>query len=395
MDFLGIRNGKIVDRKDQPVSLRGVNLGGWLMMEGYILGGRHISEHIFKAEIAKASGKNSLEQFEKSFRGNFIQKEDFNHIHDLGATCIRLPFHYKIVKEKQWHYLDQALSWAKGNKIYVILDMHAAPGSQNADWHSDSKGEALLWRNKKYREQTYQLWSQIAQRYKNEPVIAAYDILNEAVGDDLPMIKETYVKITKAIRATGDQHIIFVEGHNWSQEFDFLGKPWDSQMGFSFHYYLPGDFTFNCVRNLRYPGKINGELWNRKKMESILRRYVKFQQKYRIPIYCGEFGVNSRCPDCAAELAWVRDVLEIFKKYGIHYTYWTYKAVAGGLFPDGIYQYLDNPSWINRWSKATGVETFAKEWPKRKKEMADSWQTKSYVKNQKLSRALKTYFKKK
>jgi hypothetical protein len=86
-------------------------------------------------------------------------------------------------------------------------------------------------------------------------------------------------------------------------------------------------------------------------------------------------------------------VLEIFKKYGIHYTYWTYKAVAGGYFPDGIYQYLGNPAWINRWSQTTGVETYCRVWHKNAKAMGDSWNTKSFVKSEALSKLLARYNK--
>jgi endoglucanase len=391
MDMLKISKGKIVNSRNQEVMLRGVNLGGWLMMEGYILGGRNIAESQFKKDIADNCGQKKLQRFEETFRGNFITATDFVNIKNLRASVVRLPFHYHIVTKGKWTFLDKAIAWAKKNGIYVILDLHAAPGAQNGDWHSDSSGKASLWTEQKYREELYDIWRRLSERYKNEPAIAGYDVLNEAVGKNTRIIKEVYVRITKAIRATGDRHIIFIEGNTWSQEFEFLGRPWDDQLAFSFHYYLPGDFTFNCVRNLRYPGKISGELWNRKKMENILQRYVKLQKKYRIPIYCGEFGVNLRCPDCATELAWVRDVLEIFKKYGIHYTYWTYKAVAGGLFPDGIYQYLDNKPWINRWGQTTGVETFCQLWHKNTKAMGDSWKTENFVKSASLSKLLAKY----
>ncbi|MDD5259792.1 MAG: glycoside hydrolase family 5 protein [bacterium] len=393
MDFLQVKDGRIVNAKGKEVKLRGVNLGGWLMMEGYILGGRNIAESQFKKDIAANCGQKSLLRFEESYRHNFITAADFINIKKLRATVVRLPFHYHIVTTGKWSFLDKAIAWAKKNNIYVILDLHAAPGAQNGDWHSDSAGKARLWQEKKYREELYAIWRQLAERYKNEPAIAGYDVLNEAVGKNTRIIKEVYVRLTQAIRATGDRHIIFIEGNTWSQEFEFLGRPWDDNLAFSFHYYLPGDFTFNCTRNLRYPGKINGELWNRKKMENILQRYVKLQKKYRIPIYCGEFGVNLRCPDCATELAWVRDVLEIFKKYGIHYTYWTYKAVAGGYFPDGIYQYLDNPPWINRWSQTTGVETYCQVWSKKSKAMGESWKTKHFVKSAGLSQLLARYNK--
>lgn len=33
-----------------------------------------------------------------------------------------------------WPYLLKALNWAKDHNIYVILDIHGAPGSQNGTW---------------------------------------------------------------------------------------------------------------------------------------------------------------------------------------------------------------------------------------------------------------------
>lgn len=395
MDFLSIRDGTIINTAGIEVILRGVNLGGWLMMEGYLLGGRNIAEHIFKKDIAKTCGKAGLRGFEDSFRRNFITAGDFANIKKMGANCIRLPFHYKIVTEKQVDYLDQAIDWAKEHNLYVILDLHAARGAQNADWHSDSTGRALLWENKKNQQTVYNIWRYLADRYKHESAIAGFDILNESVGQNTETIREVYINITKAIRGTGDQHIIFVEGNTWAQEFDFLGEPWDPNLTFSFHHYLPLEYTFNFVRQLRYPGEINGQHWNKKKIEQVLLRYKKLQERWRVPIYCGEFGINLRCSHCTGELSWVEDVMTIFTKWKVHYTYWTYKAVAGGIMPDGIYQYLANPDWVNRGANISGVETFSHLWPDKKEEIIASWQTKNFVENKFLSRVLAKYFRRK
>lgn len=388
MDFLHIEKGRIVNSAGKGVYLHGVNLGGWLMMEGYILGGRNIAEHAFKKEIAERCGKKAVEDLEKRFRSTFIKEEDFSHIKSIGANCVRVPFHYKIITEHQWKYLDQALEWAEKYKIYVILDLHAVPGAQNADWHSDSTGEALLWKEKAHQEKLCTIWKEIALRYKNNQGIAGYDVLNEAVGKNTTVIKSVYKNITKVIREVGDKHIIFVEGNTWSQEFEFLGKPWDEQLAFSFHFYFPLEFTFNFVKHLTYPGKINGAYWDKKEIQKKLERYRTLQKKWSIPLYCGEFGVHVRNGQ-AGEFAYVKDVLKVFNEWNIHYTYWTYKAVAGGMFPDGIYQYVENPQWINRSEIISGVETWPTVWKKRKTEMVESWDTKYFVEQKQLSDLLR------
>lgn len=392
MDFLQIKNGKIVNEQGKEIYLRGVNLGGWLMMEGYILGGRNIAEHVFKKALRKECGAQELAEFENSFRSTFIQEEDFVRVQNMKASCVRIPFHYSIVARKQWKYLDCALQWAQQNNMYVILDLHAAPGAQNGDWHSDSSGRALLWEGKKYQKGLYSIWHKIARRYKNESVVAGYDVLNEPVGKNTTVIKNVYKEITKAIRAAGDQHIIFVEGNTWAQEFAFLGNPWDRQLAFSFHFYFPLEFTFNFVRQLKYPGKINGESWHKDIIEERLKKYRALQQQWNVPVYCGEFGVNIRPDGSAGELEYLKDVLNIFNKWGIHYTYWTYKAVAGGMFPDGIYQYVENPSWIDRGGLLTGVETWPALWKNRKNKMVYSWDTKTYLKQASLVTLLHKYF---
>lgn len=62
----------------------------------------------------------------------------------------------------------------------------------------------------------------------------------------------------------------------------------------------------------------------------------------------GEFGVNARCPRCGSEWRWVKDCLALFRALGLHWTYWTYKGVAQGLFPDGLYRLCQNPPWVAR-----------------------------------------------
>ena len=118
---------------------------------------------------------------------------------------------------------------------------------------------------------------------------------------------------------------------------------------------------------------------------------VALAEKMGVPIYMGEFGVNAR-DGLYGENEWVGDLLDIFKKFNFSWTYWTYKTIANYAFPDGIYRYVANPSWVNRQGPVSGCETFAEMWPKEKGSMIFSWRTENFTRNDKIFSVLKKYF---
>ncbi|MCM8800143.1 MAG: glycoside hydrolase family 5 protein, partial [Candidatus Omnitrophica bacterium] len=249
--FLAVKGKDIVDERGVPFILKGINLGGWLMMEGYILGGRNIPEHKFKMRFIKRLGKASLEEFEDLFYRNFIKEEDFKIIKKLGFNCVRIPFNYRILEdEDKFKYLKEAVGFCHNYNLWAILDMHSAPGSQNRDWHSDSKGKASLWSNKKYQKKFIALWERIASIFKEERAVAGYDILNEPVSDNLNILLKIYKDTIGIIRNIDRNHIIFLEGNRWAQDIEFLGKPWEENLVYSIHFYAPLEFTFGFVPNL-------------------------------------------------------------------------------------------------------------------------------------------------
>ena len=387
---LRVKNANITDCKGKKTILEGVNFGSWLMMEGYILGGRNIPAQRFKNTFRRVNKDSGLEEFMRLFRKNFIQPIDFKNVKDLGFNCIRLPFNYRLVWERHGlNYLDKAVKLCRKNKIYCILDLHAAPGSQNIDWHSDSNGKALLWINKKYQKQLIHTWEVLADYFKDEPTVAGYDLLNEGVCKDENKALKLYKQLVRAIRQIDRKHIIFIEGNNYAQDLEFMGKPWDDNLAYSIHFYVPLEFIFGFVRNLKYPGLIYNNYFSQKDLEKTLERYHKIKKKYNVPIFVGEFGINSRCPYCHKELVWLKDTLNLFKKFGFHWTYWTYKAVASGIYPDGIYQYNDNPAWVSRQNEVFGWETYYNLWKKHKKGIVNSWRTEQFKANQALITILK------
>lgn len=372
-------------------------------MEGYLLGGRNIPQSLFEENFQKIYGREELQSFKKNFQNNFITEEDFLKISSWGVNTVRIPFSYKILEKAPFKYSSEGvrlfkkiLRWAKKYNLYIILDLHAAAGSQNKDWHSDSKGRALFWDKKSYQERTILLWEYIASSLKNSEYLLGYDILNEPVLEKnrISLLKNFYKKVIRKLRIIDKQRIIFLEGNIWAQEIRFLEELLQENVKISIHTYQPLNFTFNFRPQYRYPGQIDGVRWNKDTLRKYLYKYKKFSEKNKVDIYVGEFGINYR-GGIWGELNWLKDILSLFEEYRFSWTYWTYKAVANSVFPDGVVQYLNNPTWIRREGPVTGWENFYTIWRKNKKQIISSWKTRHFSENKDLLEILKSFWKKK
>lgn len=381
--MLKTKNNYIVDEAGNKIMLKGFNLGGWLMMEGYILYAPNIAERIFKDKFKQILGASVLDEFEKAFRGNFIQESDFKNIASLGFNCVRLPFNHKLFEKEPFSYSNEGLSylqkavwWAKRYGIWVILDLHAAPGSQNSDWHSDSDGEALLWESKSNQERTIKLWSFLADVFKDEEAVAGYDLLNEPIVASSALNK-FYQELIKEIRKVDKNHIIFLEPVNWAQDLETLKPPQDENLAFSIHFYQPLDFCFNTQPGLVYPFTDN--LYKKNMQDNIkhLKDCFEISQELKVPILVGEFGVNSRS-NLYGEMDYIRDLTKIFDELDYHWTYWTYKAVKSTIFPDGLYHYTGDPKWVNRQGPLYGWDNYSFLWQTHKRQIIDFWKTASF-----------------
>jgi len=384
--FVRREKTSVIDGQNREIKLKGVNFGGWLMMEAYFTQAPHSPQQLFEKEFAKKCGPKALAELLKRFRDNFITESDFKQVSLWGMNCIRLPFHYKIAEdEEEILYIDRALAWARKHKVYVILDLHAAYGAQNPDWHSDSLDRKTeLWTKKSNREKTYALWEKIAERYKDETIIAGYDLLNESVLDDVSLLNEFYRKVIKAIRRHDQNHMLFIEGDFWAQKIDVLDDFEDDNWIYSIHFYEPMEFAFNLIPYMHYPLEACNKDVLRKRMEG----YFKCAKAKQRPVHVGEFGVNYR-NGYANEHEYLRDELKAFNDFGFHWTYWPYKAVKNYTFPDGIFSYYPNSPWVNRMGPQSGWLCWSQVWEKYKDEMTASWRTRAFTLNTRVFEQLK------
>lgn len=388
--------GNKIFEGEKEVCLKGVNLGGWLMMEAYFMYAPSHPVQILKKDFETRLGRDALLELEKEFRNNFIQESDVENVAKMGCNCFRLPFNCRLIEIVPYEYdsdgvayLDQTIQWAEKYGLKVILDLHAAPGAQNHDWHSDSLGQADMWNFRENQERVFALWKFLADRYKNSETIAGYDLLNESVIADTKKLNKFYAELIREIRTVDKNHILFVEGNNWAMDLDCLDDFEDDNWAYSIHFYHPIEFTFNLIPQLTYPLRSQEGVFDKAALREMVVAYKKFSKKR--PVFVGEFGITSRKGLYGDDL-WLDDVLACFKEAGFHWTYWTYKAVKNHMFPDGIYSYFPNDPWINRQGPKRGWDTWVDLWPAKKDKIVCSWRTENFDANDSVLKVLKQYF---
>lgn len=323
--FLHAQNSRIVNGEGSEVILRGMGLGGWMLQEGYMLGIKNEgTQHSIKARIIDLVGKDNCDKFYSLWLQNHMTRADVDLLAKSGFNSIRLPMHYNLftlpieqepVKgQNTWlktgfDLTDNLLSWCKANRLYLILDLHAAPGGQGKDANISDYDPAKpsLWESEANRQKTIALWRKLAERYANEPSIGGYDLLNEPnwsfEGKDKNGKEDTsnapiwgfYKVLTKTIREVDKNHLIVIEGNGWGNNYNGFPAPWDNNLVLSFHKY-----------------------WNPNTQEAIAR-FVALRDKYHLPLWLGESGENNN--------QWFRECVDLVERNHIGWSWWPHKKV--------------------------------------------------------------------
>jgi alpha-L-fucosidase 2 len=317
-----------VDDGGREVILRGMGLGGWMLQEGYMLGiNKEGTQHSIKARITDLVGKEDCAKFYQLWRQNHMSRADVELLAKSGFNSIRLPMHYNLFTlpieeepikggntwlETGFAMIDSLLAWCKANQMFLILDLHAAPGGQGKDANISDYDPAKpsLWESGLNREKTIALWRKLAERYAREPWIGGYDLLNEPnwtfEGKDKNGREDTrneplwelYQAISKAVREVDTNHIVIIEGNGWGNNYNGFAAPWDSNMVLSFHKY-----------------------WNPNTQEAITR-FLALREKHGVPLWLGESGENND--------QWFRDCVALVETNHIGWAWWPHKKVNSG-----------------------------------------------------------------
>ncbi|MES2388882.1 MAG: carbohydrate-binding protein [Bacteroidota bacterium] len=312
------RQGKNVVNDNGVVKLRGVGLGSWLVEEGYIMGikadqvasPRQVYSNIKDLVGSDAQAKALIEEY----RDNLVKREDIRFLKSLGYNHVRVPFHYgqfydtltNQASNEGFRRLDSLVSWCAESQIYMIPDLHCAPGSQNEGWHSDHVpgSPRNFWYNDNNFKIAAGVWRRIAAHYKDNIWVGGYDLLNEPQTDNglNAKVLQFYKQSRDSIRTVDNNHMLIAEGTLYAYDLTVLQDPtvvpggrWDDNLCLSSHSYWT-NVPNNNITDL-----------------------TRLSNEMDVPIWLGEFGENSN--------HWIGSEAKDFESRGWGWCNWSYKKV--------------------------------------------------------------------
>ncbi len=301
---------------ESPILLRGFGLGGWFLPEGYMwkLYTKCDRPRRMEMLIETLCGMEYAAQFWADYFDSYITEVDIEQIAARGYNSVRLP-----INARKLYYMtddgvtfdaatiqriDRLIEWCRKWQIYVILDMHGAPGGQTGANIDDSASDLPeLFMDDSNVEILTELWRMLALRYKDEPIIAGYDLLNEPLpnwfSEHNDKLMPLYAKLIAAIRAVDKSHLIILEGLHWSTDFSIFGSK-------------PNDFAIEGIV-LEFH-----KYWSNPDAES-LQPFIEASEKWNVPLFMGEGGENNN--------AWYTTMFPLYERLGISWSFWSYKKM--------------------------------------------------------------------
>jgi hypothetical protein len=310
--FVTVRGREILGPDGEPLRLRGINLGNWLLPEGYMFyfaqatSPRQIDQ-IFKELI----GTEATNAFWRRWRDTFITRADIRYIRSTGMNVVRVPFDYRVLTPEDrpnvwlksgFELLDRVVRWSSEEGLFVILDMHAAPCGQTGANIDNSYSYPYLFVDPACRARAAEVWRRIAARYAGERAVIGYDLLNESLpsGEEYryldPLLEPTYKQIAAAIRKVDREHLLFLGAAQWGHDFSaFHDIGFDPKLVYTFHrYWAPP-------------------------VEATIAPQLGFRDRHQVPLFLGESGENDH--------DWIRSFREVLERQDVGWTFWTYKRM--------------------------------------------------------------------
>jgi len=318
--FVRVNGPDLITPTGDKLLIRGTSFGNWLNPEGYMFRFSKVnSAGRINQAFCEMVGPDFTDRFWKLFKDNYVTKEDVLFLKSAGANSVRLPFHYKLFTDEDYMGLtvnqdgfqrtDSLISWCREAGLYLILDMHDAPGGQTGDNIDDSYGYPWLFESEASQQKFIDIWVKIADYYKNEPVILGYELLNEPIAPYFENMEELnskleplYKRAVAAIREVDPNHIILLGGAQWNGNF----KPLTPDASFD------DNIMYTCHR---YGGEASADA---------IRGFIEFRDKVNRPMYMGEIGHNTN--------EWMSAFRQAMEENNIGWHYWPYKKLGGSSF---------------------------------------------------------------
>lgn len=324
--FLSTRGTEFVDGSGKPLRLRGVAVGGWLNMENFITG-YSANETLMRRTVRQVIGDDRADAFFERLLSAFFADQDAAFLGENGFNVVRIPVNYRHLEsdarpfqimEDGFRHLDRAIEQLGRRGIYSVVDLHALPGHQNHHWHSDNPTHLpAFWDHPHFQDRVVNLWQAIATRYRDNPYVGGYNLINEPADESRRVIGPFYRRLVGAIREIDPRHTLYLDGNTYATEFDFFDEqPWENVV-YTLHDYVEAGLG-------RVPD-YDPEAARRK----FLQR-SQYARQTETPIAVGEFGpVYTGDPETDRQrLRILTDQLDLYREYDAGWMLWTYKDVG-------------------------------------------------------------------
>ncbi len=304
--FVHAEGKYLVDSDGKKLILRGTNLGNWMVAEGYMFhfdkGPQSMRE--MEGLVTQLVGPQQAAKFWREYRDAYVTQRDIQYLKSIGFNTIRVPIHYKFFtpgNTEGFALLDRVIGWSQQAGLYVIIDMHAAPGGQTGTNIDDSTGYPWLFEDAQAQAQTIETWKRIAEHYRDNATVLGYDLLNEPIPHFPQLAKYNaaleplFRRIVAAVRDVDRNHVVILTGAQWDSNFKVLGEPFDKNVMYTFHKY-----------------------WTAPTQE-VIQDYLDFRDRYNVPIWMGESGENTD--------EWIANFTKTLEANEVSWTFWPYKKM--------------------------------------------------------------------
>lgn len=260
-DRIRIENGRFITEGGKPAILHGMNLNDELFFckrNSDIV--NETVDEIYSA-FEKRFGAYGARTLINEYNNAFITEADLKHIRKLGANCVRIPLRWYLIFRKpdckgrpMLERIEELIEKCRKLGLYVILDLHSAPEGIFEDGKEGFEA----------RNAVVRIWSQLAVKYKNDPVIAAFDILNRPLNKvadaegKLDILHKLYMRVFKAVRNIDESRILIMEASGYADSLPQSGKYKDSGVAFGLYSHFHTTFETEAMLRSIKNGEKNG-----------------------------------------------------------------------------------------------------------------------------------------
>lgn len=285
-------------------------------------------------------GFNLLAKFMRDSSRRFDEL-DFAWIREWGMDFARLPMDYRawtdpadwtVLREDVLKEVDEAVGFGEKHGVHVDLSFHRAPGYTVA-----SPPEARsLWTDEEAQRVCGLHWAHFARRYRGIPnARLSFNLFNEPSVVGAEPHRKVVERVCEAIREEDPDRLIICDGRAWGNtpptELVGLGVA-AATRGYQpmriTHYRASWVQGSDRWETPTYPLREGDERWDR----DLLRRKQiepwKQLQARGMGVMVGELGAHNRTPH-AVVLAWMRDMLELWREAGWGWALWNLHGSFG------------------------------------------------------------------